>query len=99
MIQQCIMVTTGREYDRMVIALILVCFVILVLYVLRCNDQANKRIKQKETSFTERVNELTKKVSNSSQMISDLMAKPKDEPEVTTPEDKTPIPVSSTFLG
>jgi len=91
------MISTGREYDRLIIALVIIAVFILALYVLHCNQKNATKIKNQETMMSERLNYLTQQVTQTSQNMKDYMETPvvKDE-EV---EDKLPNPVSSGFLG
>ena len=91
------MISTGREYDRFVIAMVIVAVFILALYVVQCNQKNATKIKNQETMLSDRLNYLTKQVNQTSQNMKDYMeppAKPKEEVE-----DNLPNPVSSGFLG
>lgn len=91
------MISTGREYDRFVIALVIVAVFILALYVIQCNQKNNTKIKNQEAMVTERLNYLTQQVNQTSQNMKDYMEAPVVEHEEV--EDNLPNPVSSGFLG
>lgn len=91
------MISTGREYDRFVIALVIVAVFILALYVIQCNQKTATNIKNQETMVSERLNYLTQQVNQTSQNMKDYMETPAVEHEKA--EDKLPNPVSSGFLG
>jgi len=91
------MISTGREYDRLVIALVIVAMCILTLYVFKCNKKNTTKIKNQEAMMSERMNYLTNQVDKTSQKMKDYMETPVLEQEEV--EDTLPNPVSSTFLG
>ena len=91
------MISTGREYDRFVIALVIVAVFILALYVIQCNQKNKKNIKNQEAVVSERLNYLTQQVNQTSQNMKDYMETPVVEHEEV--EDNLPNPVSSGFLG
>lgn len=92
------MISTGREYDRFVIALVIISVFILALYVVQCNQKNEKKLKNQETMVSDRLNYLTQQVNQTSQNMKDYMEPPKTEPEQQV-EDNLPNPVSSGFLG
>lgn len=91
------MISTGREYDRFVIALVIVAVFILALYVIQCNQKNNTKLKNQEAMVSERLNYLTQQVNQTSQNMKDYMETPVVENEEV--EDNLPNPVSSGFLG
>lgn len=91
------MISTGREYDRFVIALVIVAVFILALYVIQCNKKNNTTIKNQDAMVSERLNYLTQQVNQTSQNMKDYMETPAVEHEVV--EDNIPNPVTSGFLG
>ena len=97
------MLTTGREYDRFVIALVIISVFILGLYVWQCNQKHHKQIKNQESMVSERLNYLTQQVNQTSQNMKDYMENQSPNTEVqaeqAVQEDNIPNPVSSTFLG
>lgn len=92
------MISTGREYDRCVIALVIVAVGILALYVIQCNQKNKTKLKDQETVLSERLNYLTQQVNQTSQNMKDYMETTPDETTKEV-EDKLPNPVSSGFLG
>jgi hypothetical protein len=92
------MISTGREYDRFVIALVIVSVFILALYIMQCNKQNNKRINNQDRMMSDRLNYLTAQVNQTSQDMKDYMETPVT-PVVEQVEDNLPSPVSSGFLG
>ncbi len=92
------MISTGREYDRFVIALIIVCVFILALYVVQCNKKNLASIKNQESSVSDRLDYLTQQLNQTSQTMKDYMEPPVDK-ETTSEENNLPNPVSSGFLG
>ena len=91
------MISTGREYDRFIIALVIVAVFMLALYVVQCNQKHVTNMKNKETILSERLNYLTEKVNQTSQNMKDYIETPaKSEEKV---EENLPNPVSSGFLG
>ena len=92
------MISTGREYDRFVIALVIVSVFILALYVMQCNTKNTKTLKNQETMLSDRLNYLTQQVNQTSQNMKDYMEPPSAE-KVEKVEDNLPNPVSSGFLG
>ena len=91
------MISTGREYDRFIIALVIVAVFLLALYVVQCNQKNTTTFKKQETMLSERLNDLTQQVNQTSQNMKDYMETPvKSEEKV---EDNLPNPVSSGFLG
>lgn len=92
------MISTGREYDRFVIALVIISVFILALYVVQCNQKNEKKIKNQETMVSDRLNYLTQQVNQTSQNMKDYMEPSKTEPKQQV-EDNLPNPVSSGFLG
>lgn len=93
------MISTGREYDRFVIALIIVAVFILALYVIQCNQKNNTKIKNQESVVSERLNYLTQQVNQTSQNMKDYMETPPVSVSEKQLEDNLPNPVSSGFLG
>lgn len=91
------MISTGREYDRFVIALVIVAVFILALYVIQCNQKNNTKFKNQDAMVSERLNYLTQQVNQTSQNMKDYMETPVVEHEKV--EDNLPNPVSSGFLG
>lgn len=91
------MISTGREYDRFVIALVIIAMFILSLYVIQCNKKTTTKIKDQEAVLSERLNYLTQQVNQTSQNMKDYMETPAVENEEV--EDNLPNPVSSGFLG
>ena len=92
------MISTGREYDRFVIALVIVAVFILALYVIHCNQKNNTNMKNQEEMLSERLNYLTQQVNQTSQNMKDYMETPVVENEGEV-EENLPNPVSSGFLG
>ena len=92
------MISTGREYDRFVIALVIVAVFILALYVIQCNQKNNTKMKNQEEMVSERLNYLTQQVNQTSQNMKDYMETPVVENEGEV-EENLPNPVSSGFLG
>lgn len=93
------MISTGREYDRFVIALVIVSVFILALYIMQCNKKNNTRIKNQDKMMSERLSYLTAQVNQTSQNMKDYMETPVVTPVVEQVEDNLPSPVSSGFLG
>lgn len=91
------MISTGREYDRFIIALIIICVFLLTLYVVQCNKNNTANIKKQETSVSERLDYLTQQVNQTSQNMKDYMEPPAEKEK--SEEESLPNPVSSGFLG
>ena len=91
------MLSTGREYDRFVIAIVIISVLILALYVVQCNQKNALKLKSQETALSERLNYLTEQVNQTSQNMKDYMETPAVEKEEV--EENLPNPVSSGFLG
>ena len=92
------MISTGREYDRFVIALVIVAVFMLALYVVQCNKKNNTKLKDQETKLSDRLNYLTKQVNQTSQNMKDYIESTPSEPQEDA-KDKLPNPVASGFLG
>jgi hypothetical protein len=92
------MISTGREYDRFVIALVIVSVFILALYVVQSNQKNATKLKKQESMISDRLNYLTEQVNQTSQNMKDYMEPPANEPEEQV-EENLPNPVSSGFLG
>jgi hypothetical protein len=92
------MISTGREYDRFIIALVIVAMFILALYVIQCNQKNKTKLKNQEIMVSERLNYLTHQVNQTSQNMKDYMETPPIV-EHKEDEDNLPNPVSSGFLG
>lgn len=96
------MISTGREYDRFVIAMVIVSVIILGVYVVHCNRKQIKKIKNQETTLSDRLNYLTKQVNKTSENMKDYMEKPVVTPSAKdkedTKEENIPNPVSSDFF-
>ena len=92
------MISTGREYDRFVILLIIVAMIIIVLYVVHCNQKNKTNLKNQETTLSERLNYLTQQIAQTSQNMKDYMETP-NKKEEKKEEENIPNPVSSGFLG
>ena len=97
------MISTGREYDRFIIAIVIVSVFLLGLYVMQCNNSNLKKIKKQESSMTDRMDYLTRQINQTSQSMKDYM-EPKVEdpppaPSKTEEESKLPNPVTSSFIG
>jgi hypothetical protein len=92
------MISTGREYDRFVIALVIVSVFILALYVIQSNQKNATKLKKQESMMSDRLNYLTEQVNQTSQNMKDYMEPPATEPEQQV-EENLPNPVSSGFLG
>ena len=93
------MLSTGREYDRFVIALVIISVFVLAVYVVKCNNNNKKNMKNQETILTERLNYLTQQVNQTSQNMKDYMETPVQKETSQETEDKIPNPVTSGFLG
>lgn len=92
------MISTGREYDRFIIALVIVSVFILTFYVVQCNQKNTSKLKNQETMLSERLDYLTQQVNQTSQNMKDYMETPAVESKEDV-EDNLPNPVSSGFLG
>jgi S-adenosylmethionine:diacylglycerol 3-amino-3-carboxypropyl transferase len=92
------MISTGREYDRFVIALVVVSVFALAIYVLQCNKKNTTDMKSQESSLTDRINKLTKQVDETSNTMKQYLSTPTKKEEKPV-EKKLPNPVSSSFLG
>ena len=96
------MLSTGREYDRFVIALVIITLLALAFYVVQCNQNQSKMIQKKESELTQRLNYLSGQVQETGKTVKDLINAPVLPPEGETEvkvEQKDPAPVSSSFLG
>jgi len=92
------MISTGREYDRFVIVLVVVALFILALYVFQCNQKNATKLKTQENKLSERLNYLTNQVNQTSQNMKDYMETSVTEKKENV-EENLPNPVSSGFLG
>ena len=96
------MLSTGREYDRFVIALVIITLLALAFYVVQCNQNQSKIIQKKESELTQRLNYLSGQVQETEKTVKDLINAPVLPPEGATEatvEQNDPAPVSSSFLG
>jgi hypothetical protein len=95
------MISTGREYDRFVIALVIISVFILSLYVIKCNQTQRKDFKTQESSMAMRLNDLNQKLNSTTQSVREYMEKPVLEEDQTEPSktQTLPSPVGSSFLG
>ncbi len=95
------MLSTGREYDRFVIAVVIITLIALAFYVVRCNQNQSKLIHKKESEFTQRLDYLSGQVKETEKTMQDLVHTPASEPLSPSPavEPAAPSPVTSSFLG
>lgn len=96
------MISTGREYDRFIIAIVIVSVFLLGLYVMQCNSSNLKKIKKQENSMADRMDYLTRQLNQTSQSVKDFMEpKVEDSPPASKKEEdsKLPNPVTSSFIG
>ena len=91
------MISTGREYDRFVIALMIVSIFLLAVYVIQCNKTNSNTIKKQDEKMSDRLDYLTQQINQTSQNVKDYMDTPNVEEEKV--EDNVPNPVTSSFLG
>jgi hypothetical protein len=97
------MISTGREYDRFIIAIVIVSVFLLGLYVMKCNSSNSKKMKKQENSMADRMDYLTRQLNKTSKSVTDLL-EPKVEDPPTSPSNKEdndnlPNPVASSFMG
>ena len=96
------MISTGREYDRFIIAIVIVSVFLLGLYVMQCNNSNLKKIKKQENSMTDRMDYLTRQINQTSQSVKDFMEPKVEDPPAPSKieeESKLPNPVTSSFIG
>ena len=96
------MLSTGREYDRFVIAIVIITLIALAFYVVRCNQNQTKLMHKKQTEFTQRLDYLSGQVKETEKTMQDLVHKPASS-EPASPscaaEPTAPSPVTSSFQG
>ena len=96
------MLSTGREYDRFVIAIVIITLIALAFYVVRCNQNQSKLIHKKQTEVTQRLDYLSGQVKETEKTLQDLVHTPaSSKPASPSPaaEPTAPSPVTSSFLG
>ena len=92
------MISTGREYDRLVIALVVISVFILALYVMKCNKNNANTLKAQQSKFTDRLDYLTRQMDKTSQNVKDMQIPVVDKKKEEESESKVPTPVTSSFL-
>mgnify|MGYP001168914159 CR=1 FL=1 len=97
------MISTGREYDRFIIAIVIISIFLLGIYVVQCNKSQTTQRKNQESAMTDRLDFLTRQINQTSQSVKDYMdsappenSKTNEKPEK---EENLPNPVSSSFMG
>lgn len=69
------MATTGREIDRLVICLVIVCVVAVGYYAFRNDSMARSKLKKQESQLTDRIKKLTNIVNQTRNSLDDWITK------------------------
>ena len=96
------MLTTGREYDRALIAVVIMALILMAIYVWQCDRKHNRSLKAQQQSMTARVDLLTSQVQETAKNFKEFITPPiidETDAELVTAKDMDPSPVSSSFLG
>ena len=67
------MITTGREYDRLMIAVVVVALVLLAVYMTRCNQKQSAQLQKQATVMSDRMDYITGQVDDARQDMSNWM--------------------------
>lgn len=92
------MISTGREYDRFIIALVILSMFILAFYIVQCNRNNTSKLKKQETKLSDRLDYLTEQLNDTSENMKNYMETSAVESKEEV-KDNIPNPVSSGFLG
>ena len=99
------MLTTGREVDRLLIAIMMIVVLILACYTYSTKVAITNRAKIDEAGLSERINYLNDQLHQTKQELTEWVSRPapevvENEEDTTATEEKDlPVPVSSSFLG
>jgi hypothetical protein len=94
------MLTTGREYDRALIAVVIMALILMTIYVWQCDRKHNRSLQAQQKSMTARVDLLSTQVQETANNLKDFITPIIDETEVEVPKvEMDPSPVSSSFLN
>ena len=95
------MLTTGREYDRALIAVVILALVLMAIYVWQCDRKHDRSLHAQQKSMTARVDLLSTQVQETANNLKDFITPPNlDDTEIEeVPKEQDPSPVSSSFLN
>lgn len=97
------MVTTGRDIDRFLLAIVMFAILLLGVYTFTTSNKLANKVKIDESGLNERMNYLTDQLSQTRQQITDWTAsKPVEESPSENPPSEVvqePVGVSSGFLS
>lgn len=97
------MVTTGRDVDRFLLAIVMFAILLLGVYTFTTSNKLANKVKIDESGLNERMNYLTDQLSQTRQQITDWTAsKPVEESPSENPPSEVvqePVGVSSGFLS
>ena len=97
------MVTTGRDVDRFLLAIVMFAILMLGVYTFTTSNKLANKVKIDESALNERMNYLTDQLSQTRQQITDWTAsKPVEESPSENPPSEVvqePVGVSSGFLS
>tara|TARA_B100001741_G_scaffold313724_1_gene321389 strand:+ start:440 stop:733 length:294 start_codon:yes stop_codon:yes gene_type:complete len=97
------MVTTGRDVDRFLLAIVMFAILMLGVYTFTTSNKLANKVKIDESGLNERMNYLTDQLSQTRQQITDWTAsKPVEESPSENPPSEVvqePVGVSSGFLS